>query len=228
MKENEEYPIELFLRPPKSESTFGDLTSIHSKQHSNNMFNRIPSDVIRDISAFLNVSSLGSMSMVSSAVHSDLDRVMKIRQSEYMNRPPTEVDKYGTKRWYDEKGLLHRINGPALVESNGDKSWLYRGLLNRKDGPAVIVCDDTTGIRIREEWWYENKLHREDGPAVREFRMYEVFEWEDDDDDDDLDSNDWRGNLVEECWIKGVCSGNEITYDVWWSDCFEHEDDEDE
>ncbi len=162
------------------------------------MFARLPSDMVRDVSSFLDVPSLGSLSSASSAAHSDLARVMKTRQSDYLNRPPTEVDNSGNKMWRDDNGELHRINGPAVIDSDGDETWYYHGYVDRVDGPAVIVYYngrrvreewrrndklhrkngpavidyDEDGIRIREEWWFNNKLHRENGPAVKEFEVY--------------------------------------------------------
>ena len=37
------------------------------------------------------------------------------------------VDIYGTIRYYDEIGLLHREDGPAIEDSNGDKFWYING-----------------------------------------------------------------------------------------------------
>jgi len=66
--------------------------------------------------------------------------------------------------WYNESGLLHREDGPAVEYSNGHKQWWIRGMLHRVDGPAI---EKENCIR---EWWCNDKKHREDGPAV---------EWED-------------------------------------------------
>ena len=37
-----------------------------------------------------------------------------------------EKDQFGTIRWYQDNNL-HRLDGPALEWSNGDKSWFYKG-----------------------------------------------------------------------------------------------------
>jgi hypothetical protein len=62
--------------------------------------------------------------------------------------------------WFNEKGQIHREDGPAREYLNGPKEWYKNGQLHRKDGPAVEYPD---GYKV----WYKNeKLHREDGPAV--------------------------------------------------------------
>ena len=72
------------------------------------------------------------------------------------------IDEDGTIQYFNEEGLLHRDDGPAVINPNGDKSWWENGKLHRTDGPAV---EWSTG----EKWWYlHGKIHRTDGPA---------FEW---------------------------------------------------
>jgi hypothetical protein len=227
-----------FCVPRKAKARSATLHN-QSKKHltqsnKTTMFTRIPSDMVRDISAFLDASSLGSMSTASSTIHSDLVQVMKTRLSEYLNRPPTEVDENGTKIWRDDEGELHRINGPAMIEANGDETWFYHGWIDREDGPAMIMHDNSgnrireewrwndqlhrkdgpaviiynkDGIRIREEWWIRNKLHRKDAPAVKHFEVYEFDEWSDDNrynENGEWHSDDWRGDLSQEWWNNGV------------------------
>jgi len=47
------------------------------------------------------------------------------------------VDKDKTIRWYNDKGLLHRLGGPAIEYADGDKSWYVDGIRHRLDGPAI-------------------------------------------------------------------------------------------
>mgnify|MGYP000485170802 CR=1 FL=1 len=56
------------------------------------------------------------------------------------------VDKYGTVRWYKD-GVLHRLDGPAKENSDGDKYWYLNDKLHREAGPAV---EDASGYK---EWW---------------------------------------------------------------------------
>jgi hypothetical protein len=71
-----------------------------------------------------------------------------------------EVDNRGTKRWYNEEDQLHRLDGPAVEWSDGDKWWYQKGKLHRLDGPAVEYSDG------HKEWFQNDKLHRLDGPAI--------------------------------------------------------------
>ena len=70
------------------------------------------------------------------------------------------VDEFGTVRYYNSSGQLHRAHGPAVVRSDGHRSWYQNGLRHRPDGPAVEWAD--VGCA-----WFQNGLrHRLDGPAV--------------------------------------------------------------
>ena len=71
---------------------------------------------------------------------------------------PTIVYTDGTKEWY-VNGKLHRLDGPAIEGLNGYKEWFVDGKLHRLDGPAVECSDGYKG------WWVEGKRHRLDGPA---------------------------------------------------------------
>jgi hypothetical protein len=62
-------------------------------------------------------------------------------------------------QWRNDKGELHREDGPAIEYISGNKSWYINGKLHRLDGPALIL---TNGNR----WYCNGKLHRLDGPAV--------------------------------------------------------------
>ena len=43
--------------------------------------------------------------------------------------------------YYNNKGELHRDDGPAAIYPNGTEFWLKNGSLHRDDGPAVIRAD---------------------------------------------------------------------------------------
>ena len=80
-----------------------------------------------------------------------------------------KIDKNGTKRWFNQQGLLHREDGPAVECANRDKEWWQHGKLHRVDGPAV---EDDYGTKY---WYRYGKRHRKDGPAVEEVTGYK--EW---------------------------------------------------
>ena len=69
------------------------------------------------------------------------------------------VDDENTINWYNEKGQLDRLDGPAVEWANGDKEWYTNGKLNRLDGPAAEYVDGT------KMWFVDGKCHRLDGPA---------------------------------------------------------------
>ena len=134
------------------------------------LFKQLPVDIICEISSFLPVSSLGALANTSSCIYSDLGRILPTRYTEFLNRPPTEVDDDGTQIWRDEAVAVHRINGPAMISPNGDELWFSRGQLDRLDGPAVTRYNDA-GIYL-QEWRRHGDLHREDGPAVEKTVVY--------------------------------------------------------
>ena len=70
------------------------------------------------------------------------------------------VDEDKTIHWYNDKGQLHRLDGPAVEYANKDKEWWVDGKRHRLDGPAIEYADGD------KEWWVEGKLHRLDGPAI--------------------------------------------------------------
>ena len=71
-----------------------------------------------------------------------------------------EVDRAGTRRYYDATEQLHRENGPAVEYVNGNKEWWQNDQLHRTDGPAVEWTD---GVKF---WYQHGQRHRVDGPAV--------------------------------------------------------------
>ena len=61
-----------------------------------------------------------------------------------------EKDKHG-EIWKNEKGQIHREDGPAYINSNGTQEWWFNGKLHREDGPAVVRND---GLY---QWWVNGK-----------------------------------------------------------------------
>jgi hypothetical protein len=71
-----------------------------------------------------------------------------------------EIDEFGNKRWRNEKGEFHRIDGPAIEFVDGYKTWYQNGQKHRIDGPAI------EGPHGNNQWWVNGHLHRLDGPAI--------------------------------------------------------------
>lgn len=64
------------------------------------------------------------------------------------------------KVWRNEKGELHREDGPAIEYNDGAKSWWVNGKRHRENGPAIIFADGS------RQWYIDGKIHRIDGPAI--------------------------------------------------------------
>ena len=61
------------------------------------------------------------------------------------------VDEYGTVRYFNALGKLHREYGPAVIYSDGSRAWCQNGLLHRMDGPAIEFPDG------RCAWYIDGK-----------------------------------------------------------------------
>jgi len=51
----------------------------------------------------------------------------------------------------NELGQVHRVDGPAIILTNGDKFWYVNDLRHRTDGPAVQWADGYC------EWWVDGR-----------------------------------------------------------------------
>jgi hypothetical protein len=60
----------------------------------------------------------------------------------------------GTK-YFNEQGLLHRTDGPAVEHKDGYKSWYINGQWHREDGPAVEWNDGN------KSWYLNGKEYSE-------------------------------------------------------------------
>jgi hypothetical protein len=64
------------------------------------------------------------------------------------------------KIYRNERGELHRVDGPAIINPNGLREWYQNGEYHRDDGPAFEYHDGYTA------WYQRGLLHRLDGPAI--------------------------------------------------------------
>jgi len=79
------------------------------------------------------------------------------------------IDDTGTKHWYNKRGQLHRLDGPAIIFTDGAESWYKNGKRHRIGGPSGSWPNGG-------QCWYQNdKLHRLDGPAFID--EYGTEEW---------------------------------------------------
>ena len=58
-----------------------------------------------------------------------------------------EVNEWGTRRYFNSAGELHRGDGPAVEHANGVKFWYHNDRLHRTGGPAVEWANG------HKEWW---------------------------------------------------------------------------
>lgn len=65
-----------------------------------------------------------------------------------------------TNKWYIN-GKLHRDNEPAIEWAEGGQDWYQHGKRHRTGGPAISFAGGVDG-----SWLINDKLHRLDGPAV--------------------------------------------------------------
>lgn len=72
---------------------------------------------------------------------------------------PAVVFSNGTKQWY-QNNKFHRLDGPAIISVDGTKHWFVNGMRHRLDGPAIEWADGT------KEWYIDGNRHRLDGPAI--------------------------------------------------------------
>tara|TARA_S200002703_G_C3786406_1_gene242494 strand:- start:1 stop:378 length:378 start_codon:yes stop_codon:yes gene_type:complete len=77
----------------------------------------------------------------------------------FYNTPSFKTSQRKYKAWWIN-GYLHRLDGPAIEDDDGDKEWWVDGKYHREDGPAVEWSD---GYKA---WYKHGVLHREDGPAI--------------------------------------------------------------
>ena len=76
-------------------------------------------------------------------------------------RYQVKVDSFGTRRYYNAAGQLHRTDGPAVEYANGSNYWYQNDELHRTDGAAIEYPDGT------KRWYQNGKTHRTDGPAIK-------------------------------------------------------------
>jgi len=62
------------------------------------------------------------------------------------------VETDGTVCHYNRAGELHREDGPAVEDANGDRWWYLDGQRHRDNGPAVECAD---GARA---WWLHGEF----------------------------------------------------------------------
>jgi hypothetical protein len=57
----------------------------------------------------------------------------------------------------NEKGKLHRLDGPAVEWNSGSKFWYINGNRHRLDGPAVEYYDGDKSWCLNDEYYTEQQ-----------------------------------------------------------------------
>ena len=77
----------------------------------------------------------------------------------------------GTQKWFNKSGQLHRLDGPAFSNADGDLSWWVDGQCHREGEPAKIFAD---GVRC---WYQHGELHNDTGPSIIDADGTEHWYW---------------------------------------------------
>ena len=56
-------------------------------------------------------------------------------------------------------GLLHREDGPAIIQSPNFKAWYINGERHREDGPAVQYSDGDCEYHLHDQWYNSKELY---------------------------------------------------------------------
>lgn len=74
-----------------------------------------------------------------------------------------------SEEWYDKNGLLHKLDGPALIERHRERGFITRrgfylkNVLHRENGlPASEYFDVENGNLVRRSWLLEGEFYRQD------------------------------------------------------------------
>jgi len=82
------------------------------------------------------------------------------------NYTKVEENHHGTKRYYNDKEQLHRLDGPAVEFKDGTKYWYINGNNHRNIDPS-----NQWQYRIKY-WCFKDKAHRIGGPCSSAFSWW--------------------------------------------------------
>ncbi len=67
----------------------------------------------------------------------------------------------GTIKWFNQNDQLHRLDGPAVEYSDGDKHWFQNDQLHRLDGPSVEYPNGSKYWHIEGKYYTEKEFNRQ-------------------------------------------------------------------
>ena len=68
----------------------------------------------------------------------------------------------------NDAGVLHREDGPAIIDADGYKAWRINGGFHREDGPAIIYPDGY------KEWYINDMYYGDTEEPPEEYLQYLV------------------------------------------------------
>jgi len=65
-----------------------------------------------------------------------------------------EINEYNEKRYLNDEGQHHRLDGPAIENSDGTKFWYINGNAHRNIDPSDEFSNG------EKQWWFKGERHR--------------------------------------------------------------------
>ena len=91
-----------------------------------------------------------------------------------MDEYTVKVFKSGYVKWI-LNGTLHREDGPAVVNSEGDKAWYLNGKRHREDGPAIEYSNGCCSWYL-DGFCYTKEDYQKVLNPVKELTVQEISE----------------------------------------------------
>ena len=73
----------------------------------------------------------------------------------------TKQEFHNRIEYSNDKGLLHRLDGPAREWNDDTKEWWLNGLCHREDGPAIEYYDGSKSWYLNGEYYLEQDWQQE-------------------------------------------------------------------
>jgi len=88
------------------------------------------------------------------------------------NYSKIEVDEFGTKRYFNDEGEHHRLDGPAVESLNGTKVWHINGNHHRNIDISIEYSNRT------KFWHFKGKRHRVGGSFSLKYERWFIHDEE--------------------------------------------------
>ena len=77
----------------------------------------------------------------------------------------------GRIEYWNEKGKLHRLDGPAIEWDSGSKYWCINGQYHREDGPAVEYSDGSKSWCLNGKYYYNEQQFQQEVIKIKLERL---------------------------------------------------------